>query len=140
MVVVCFLRNASCFLLVGLVHTGIQCVPTFLLARLYFSDSTHALTRNSSLGTTYIPGNVLADVSTSTPPFAVRPDVSDAPSHAFTGCGQCAPPHFFSVSFAVFVSLRFPTFQLAPRIFAFLAFWIRHSGPPALLFPFDSVQ
>ena len=39
-VVICFLRDASSLLLVGLVHTGLQCVPYFLFAWLSFSDST----------------------------------------------------------------------------------------------------
>ena len=39
--VFCFLRNASSRLLVGLVHTELQCVHSFLFARLSVSDSTH---------------------------------------------------------------------------------------------------
>ena len=50
------------------------------------------------------------------------------------------PPYFFSVSFAVFVSLSFPIFHLAPRIVVFSAFGIHRSRPPASLFPLDSVQ
>ena len=67
-------------------------------------------------------GKPLADFFTSTPLLAVCPGVSDAPSHAFAGCGQYDPPHPFILLLGflrcVFLS-EFPIFQLAPQIVAF---------------------
>ena len=134
---------------VGPVHTGLQCVPPFLFVQPSLSDSTH----RTSVCSLYVDLEFFVGYDT----VKLLPTFSRVPHflrfalafrtrrHTPSPVVANAPPPllscFFSVSFAVFFSLIFPIFQLAPRTVAFF-FIFFYSSPPTAPFAFslDSVQ